>query len=521
MINRKFKGMNLSEQQDNCLELFASMNYDETLGIEAGAGASKTFTMNAISTLIMPNRRGLYLAYNSVIVEEVKRAFPTYVDVTTTHGLAYSYIGKQYKDRLKHKLTIKSFIEHYKPTCLKGALTAQGYASAVMRTVSNYCLSQDSDINESHVHLIKRFGTQPDQVAYISHHVMRGAQALWADMVNVNSNVPTTHDAYLKLFVLRLEDKTIELPYEFCMLDEGQDTAPVAQQLIKLILNCKKAIVGDKWQSIYEWRGADNAMANFEFNHQANLTTCYRFGQNVADLANETLNTRLNANVNFVGNQTFESEIITDPSKSIADKGRMIITRTNSALFSELMTSLKNGNKPYLLKDAEQLHKIVEGVKALKSGHTPNCDELAVFSDWSELKEHTESDIGGDLAPLVKAVELHGTNNLSLAMEQVRKQDRNRATEILTTAHSSKGAEASFVKLGGDFDQFLSTSDPIQYQAESKLAYVALTRVIKKLDVSQCKALRKLVSPLVTYEKPTEKSTKRNPTLEALNAFLA
>jgi len=35
------------------------------------------------------------------------------------------------------------------------------------------------------------------------------------------------------------------------------------------------------------------------------------------------------------------------------------------------------------------------GVEALKAGVTPDCEELAVFSNWDELKEHADSAIGG------------------------------------------------------------------------------------------------------------------------------
>jgi DNA helicase-2/ATP-dependent DNA helicase PcrA len=47
--------------------------------------------------------------------------------------------------------------------------------------------------------------------------------------------------------------------FKFIMIDEYQDTNSAQYQLIKLLVNDKHniAVVGDDWQSIYSWRGAD------------------------------------------------------------------------------------------------------------------------------------------------------------------------------------------------------------------------------------------------------------------------
>ena len=43
--------------------------------------------------------------------------------------------------------------------------------------------------------------------------------------------------------------------------------------------------VGDKYQQIYEWRGAVNAMEQIATNHSTYLTTSFRFGQVIATTA--------------------------------------------------------------------------------------------------------------------------------------------------------------------------------------------------------------------------------------------
>lgn len=55
--------------------------------------------------------------------------------------------------------------------------------------------------------------------------------------------------------------------FKFIMIDEYQDTNAAQYKLIKLLVNSQKniAVVGDDWQSIYSWRGADfRNILNFE-----------------------------------------------------------------------------------------------------------------------------------------------------------------------------------------------------------------------------------------------------------------
>lgn len=55
--------------------------------------------------------------------------------------------------------------------------------------------------------------------------------------------------------------------FEYILVDEYQDTNTVQYELVKLLINEKRnlAVVGDDWQSIYSWRGADfTNILNFE-----------------------------------------------------------------------------------------------------------------------------------------------------------------------------------------------------------------------------------------------------------------
>ena len=68
------------------------------LKINAGAGAAKTTTLGLIAEEAPVN--SLYLAFNKSMVEEAKNRFPGWVEVRTTHGLAYATFGAQIRAKL-------------------------------------------------------------------------------------------------------------------------------------------------------------------------------------------------------------------------------------------------------------------------------------------------------------------------------------------------------------------------------------------------------------------------------------
>ena len=84
--------------------------------------------------------------------------------------------------------------------------------------------------------------------------------------------------------------------FKYIMIDEYQDTNAAQYKLIKLLTNDRHniAVVGDDWQSIYSWRGADfRNILNFERDHPKatviKLEQNYRSTKSILDAAHAVI----------------------------------------------------------------------------------------------------------------------------------------------------------------------------------------------------------------------------------------
>ncbi|MDR2336727.1 MAG: UvrD-helicase domain-containing protein [Candidatus Nomurabacteria bacterium] len=89
--------------------------------------------------------------------------------------------------------------------------------------------------------------------------------------------------------------------FKHILIDEYQDTNKVQYQLVKLLINAEKniCVVGDDWQSIYSWRGADfTNILNFEKDFKGakviKLEQNYRSTEQILNAAHKVISANKN-----------------------------------------------------------------------------------------------------------------------------------------------------------------------------------------------------------------------------------
>lgn len=446
----------------------------QNLTIEAGAGAGKTSTLRMIGEADK-NRRGVALAYNKSIATDMKMSFPANVKCSTAHSAAFG-VGRLYAHRLAaprmpgYVLTQRLGIRHELAFGTDKVLKTFQLARIVMETISKFCYSDDVLIAAHHVPFIP--GMTPEQRKQLISLIEPIAQHAWdSDIIDTEGTLPFTHDNYLKIWQLGGPI----LNADFVMLDEAQDANPVIAAVVNA-QSAQKILVGDSCQAIYGWRGAVDAMQDFD-GHRLFLSQSFRFGQPIADEANKFLR-QLKSPMQITG---FGNESRVDS----LDMPRAILTRTNAAAVISAMDEIDNGRRTAIVGGGASMRALANAAESLMRGEGTDHPELCLFKDWSELTEYVENDqSAGDLKVLVKIVNDFGADAIIRTVDQLTTEES--ADVIISTAHKSKGREWETVKIGADFDRSNSkrTSDKKTQPSreELMLAYVAVTRAKKVLD---------------------------------------
>jgi hypothetical protein len=453
-----------------------------SLKINAYAGTGKTSTLELLAHSTA--RRGQYIAFNRDIVNDAKEKFPTTVNCATTHGLAFRATPSQYKNnsqkmtgrmsahQLADLLRLKQWQIDRRHT-LKPR--SQGYL--ILETLRRFMQSADAEPCAGHVPRHGSMLTAPEPtLKAVTEFALHGAKHVWGRMKDENDSVPLGHDGYLKLWAL--SDPVIAADY--ILLDEAQDTNPVVLDVLRK-QPAQMIYVGDKYQQIYEWRGAVNAMEKLETDATSYLTMSFRFGPTIAEAASRVL-ALLGEMRPIKGNPKVNSRI--GPVAS-----RTILARTNASAMTAVIETLDAGKKPHLVGGTEELMEMLKGVRDLKEGRQSTVPDFFGFDRWEDVVEFAKSGEGDHLLTFVNLVESRGEGQLMWALN--RTADEEMSDVVVSTAHKAKGREWSEVRLMDDFlrsqpRRARAGEQPRQNghdPAEVRLFYVALTRAKEGIDV--------------------------------------
>ena len=480
-----------TEEQTAIKEAFPDHRF---LTIQAKSGSGKTSTLYLLAN--STEDRILYLAFNKSMAEEARRKMPLNVECRTLHSICYQFLDHRLRAKLSRpegqyvnvagtgseiakKFKINNLIDKRGKTLLTRAMIGL----MIKQTVGKFEFSDDPFISRKHfpsVHLadIKRKGINEHKLIT---EVVKYAKQLWRERIDPNTDTLMTHDTYVKLFELSGAD----LGYDIIFGDEFQDVNPA---FLSILRNAKSAkhvvVVGDEYQSIYQFRGSQNMMKETStYGAELPLTACFRFGPKVANIANMILSDKEPLRHPLVG-KGFDT-IVGSYKSDVVDytKPYTIIFRKNLTLLMEAMDRIADGEEIIINVDTRDFISMVDSVNALRRGDIEKVKHETVlpYADWNEFVECAEAD--PDAKRLLNIVVAGQANTIAHTLRTHRNSPTAKVT--LTTAHKSKGLEWDQVIVANDFPSNYDkkTGEWVGLEeAERNLLYVAHTRCVKCLQ---------------------------------------
>lgn len=454
--------------------------------IKAYAGATKTTTLAGIAERVPGNT--VYVAFNRAIVEEAKERFPRSTQLKTAHQLAFypMMIRGPFKGRQLGSLTLRDIRD-----VLGGDKISNDWAYLVRQTLMAFCNSDHEHISgavisaKSRDALIERIDNSHHmseaeleaRVDEICSKLARHAGRLF-DAVGKLQHLNVPHDYYLKVWALGRP----RLNYDTILFDEAQDASPVMRGVIEQQKHAKRVYVGDGYQELYSWRGAENALDSVP-GRELRLTTSFRFGSNIAEVANCLLRL-VGERVPLRGGNPFPGVVADKYPTDMAFY--TALNRTNAGIV-ECALGLEKSRTPFhVVGGVDELMEDLLSAFALYKG-----DKAAVRSNlvreyptWEALLRVAEKTKDPVLKRTVKFVTDNG-DETPLLVARVKAANRGRPEEarvILSTVHKYKGQECDNVVLMEDFkpmeDEFGRFT---LIKEELFLLYVAATRAKKVL----------------------------------------
>jgi hypothetical protein len=473
-------------------EIYELFKAGGALRIRAGAGTGKTTTLLQLAEILgTEDRLGLYLAFNKSVAAEAKRKFPRHVTCLTSHSLANRGIRGTPNAELLAKLEggrvpLARVQEHLgiRPATVTGfngrphRISAYQLAQHAVRTIDAFCKSADDTIALHHVPRMP--GIDEQGYGRLIDVVLPYALEGWADLTNLDGNALTFgHSHYLKLWALG--HPRIGREGDALFLDEAQDTSPVLAGVLAEQHHLQRVVVGDSAQAIYGFTGAKSFMTDERMpgSVEARLTQSWRFGQDIAEQANQLL-ARLGDDLRLSGNPGLRSRV----DRALADPDA-ILTRTNGCAIGHVMRAQLVGRRVHLFGDTAFAVAFCNGAERLQNGLDASTAELAAFTSWDEVVEYAfESPDGADWKVLVKLIDTHGLHALRRALD--RTVPEAGADLIVSTTHKSKGREWGRVLLDDELadavDAAADGGNRAQLRDELMLGYVAVTRAKDTLN---------------------------------------
>jgi superfamily I DNA/RNA helicase len=466
----------------------------DNLLIQACAGAGKTTTLRLICERIRqawPQATVLCVAFNKPIADEMARRLPPGVAVSTLHSHGFAAVRRAVpsvqKDDGKLRRMAEGIAGRDNPRLLFDLVKL---APLVMATMVD---SQD-----------------PAAVRLVAQRVGLDCDNLEAAI----AKLPTLLMAMLQHPGVVTFDEMIYHPlmndypvskFDFVLVDETQDLNESQQDLVAASMKANGRIigVGDRWQSVYGFRGADpEAMERMRerFNmRELRLPVTWRCPTSVVSMAQTV-----------AGSDIIEARPGSPPGLVITRKhcdrqatlaslrpGDMVVARTNAPLIRFALALIAMGVKAVVRgRDfGADLVRLVDRFKCeavtdllVRLGRWRSQEQMKAQAEENMARFVQVQDKYDCITTLAEGLDTDTVAELRHRIESIF--DDEAPGVVLSTVHKAKGLEARHVVLLGPemipHPMARRSPNPVQaIRQEMNIKYVALTRAMEMLTLQE------------------------------------
>lgn len=508
------------EYSDYQLDIFDAVEHgDENIAINAVAGSGKTTTIVAACKRLNASERDvIFLAFNKLIVEELKGKLKNYAYVSTLHSFGFSILKRLY-NQPKYGMYIKvddwKYQKYVKDNAfsLSNIITPDTDAAKVF----GFACNVDKLYTLARINLIEYNENDLSQLRNLcdEHNLL----TLFDEVEVCNELLKTAYRMprdltidFTDMIVLPLFHKDMIPTYKYVFIDECQDLSRAQRELMLCAAkNGRFIAVGDRNQAINGFAGADcssfDKIADQPNTIELPLSVNYRCGTNMVRLAQEIV-PHIQAHKGAIKGDVFHVKQL---SKDLFKENDMVLCRTSAPLVGLCMKLIESGITAVVKgKDiAQDLKNLIANantrdIKAL----------LAYLEDEKQkciniIKEQRKCDDAMaknatkylNLEDRCKCIEnicmysIKDTTQLKTYINKIFSDENIENAVMLSTAHKSKGLEANRVMI------LLPNKLPLKYPhqqrwqevQEMNLKYVAVTRARKELifvDLTETELLK-------------------------------
>ena len=486
--------MKLTGEQELIVD--AARDLDRSMRIRSFAGTGKTTTLAAVART--RRTKGLYLAFNRSIAQDSQPKFAgTGVTSRTMHALARRTVGERVRELIPGRARCVMDAGVLRRVPMPRGWNIYRLGGAVARTMAGYCASDDPEITRDHaVTALTAMAGDPDVMppgpararAEAARRMLTGPLVTMTRewLVQSERSGCMTHDMYLK--ALERDPALCARAFagqKYVMVDEAQDLNPVQRSILQQS-GLPLVAVGDSYQQIYAWRGAEDALDRFA-GDEFFLTGSFRFGPEVARTGMEILASRPDGGPDQALQGLGPGSI-----RGWAGPKGGVVCRTNAGVL-EAALELSARGLSIDIDNFEHIVTEVESLDALRDGRREEIRSQTVqrFDSWEEARNEAEYGPDGEMARLVTLVEDDGLE----AVRGLERQMQGAGIPVVTicSGHRSKGLEWPAVRLWEDFapidglyERFNEASERgraarVQALEAWNVCYVAATRAMHRL----------------------------------------